>query len=357
MLPDGGKTNCKIVDSRTDYCLFTGDHRVNVFVGLGILHTIFHRLHNHMVDQLTAVNPQWNAEKLYQESRKINAALHQHLTYNEYLPAILDHSHLDKYRLRVGDYKYDPTLNPNMANSFSTAAYRFGHSQVQDFVQVGRDLIPTESTLMRPHLVLTRFDEVTKGLIIQPSEMVDRFFSESMTDRLFENNGTKRDGLDLVSLNIQRGRDHGLPPYNAFRKFCGLPPVTSFRSPVLSPKNRLEAVYDHVDDIDLFIGGVVERPVSGSQVGPTFACLIAQQFHDIKFGDRFFYETEHPREGFTAAQLGEIKAIKLSNVMCITTGLDKIQPFTMFLPDNGKNQKQSCKKMGFINFDHWRENP
>ena len=51
-------------------------------------------------------------------------------------------------------------------------------------------------------------------------------FFQQLIQMLYRNNG--QFGMDAVSLDIQRGRDHGLPGYNHYRKFCGLPAVKSF---------------------------------------------------------------------------------------------------------------------------------
>ena len=61
------------------------------------------------------------------------------------------------------------------------------------------------------------------------------------------------------------GRDHGIPSYNAFRKHCGLTPLTSWseRPSELDEEIwiNLKKVYEKVEDIDLYIGGVSERNV------------------------------------------------------------------------------------------------
>ena len=45
---------------------------------------------------------------------------------------------------------------------------------------------------------------------------------------------------------------------------------------------RLQALYKNVDDIDVFIGGILEPPTNGSLLGPTFLCIIGDQFQRIR---------------------------------------------------------------------------
>ena len=49
---------------------------------------------------------------------------------------------------------------------------------------------------------------------------------------------------------------------------------------------RLKLIYYSVDDVDLFIGGVSETPAAGGLLGPTFRCLVGDQFKRLQHGDR-----------------------------------------------------------------------
>jgi peroxidase len=68
-------------------------------------------------------------------------------------------------------------------------------------------------------------------------------------------------GMDLAAINIQRGRDHGIPPYNHWRRACGLTPYKSWSDMVvaMSPQSvdHLASVYEDVNDVDLFTGSNV----------------------------------------------------------------------------------------------------
>ena len=64
-------------------------------------------------------------------------------------------------------------------------------------------------------------------------------------------------------------------------------------------KTSFATVFQHVDDIDLFVGGLAERPLSGAVVGPTFGCLLGQQFQILKKGDRFWFENNIPPSAYS----------------------------------------------------------
>ena len=61
-------------------------------------------------------------------------------------------------------------------------------------------------------------DQLTEGMTKQSGHKWDKKFVGDITNHLFETKATQgKGGLDLVALNIQRGRDHGLPGYNFYR--------------------------------------------------------------------------------------------------------------------------------------------
>lgn len=80
-------------------------------------------------------------------------------------------------------------------------------------------------------------DNAIGAASVTPLARSDQYFSTELTEKLFSDPNDKVQptmaqrnvcGLDLVSLNIQRGRDHGLPAYHEFRKHCGLPSVDTW---------------------------------------------------------------------------------------------------------------------------------
>lgn len=159
----------------------------------------------------------------------------------------------------------------------------------------------------------------------------------------------------MAAINIQRGRDHGLPSYTQWREPCGLSPITDWNDleRVVGPKSahRMQLAYNSIDDIDLFVGGLAERPVVGGLVGPVFACIIAQQFSNLRKGDRFWYENGDFESSFTPAQLQSIRQVNLAQAICRTIGSGTLQPHVLLPHTVPTNERQQCGTGSLIPID------
>lgn len=81
--------NEKEQNSKGKYCFESGDTRANENLHLTSMHLIWARHHNYIANSLKEINPHWDDERLFQESRKILSAQLQHITYNELIPVVL----------------------------------------------------------------------------------------------------------------------------------------------------------------------------------------------------------------------------------------------------------------------------
>lgn len=133
---ENATASCDAQD-QNEICYRTGDVRTNQNPGLAILQIILMREHNRIADVLLELNPHWDDELAFQESRRINIAQFQQITYYEWLPIFLGANNMLKnrliYKTEPGSYvnDYDPTIDPSVLNSHATAAFRYFHSQIE----------------------------------------------------------------------------------------------------------------------------------------------------------------------------------------------------------------------------------
>lgn len=85
------------MNSKGKYCFQSGDTRANENLHLTSMHLLWARQHNYLASTLQSLNPEWDNEILFQESRRILGAQLQHITYNEFLPMLLGKFEIGKY--------------------------------------------------------------------------------------------------------------------------------------------------------------------------------------------------------------------------------------------------------------------
>ncbi|KAJ6223481.1 hypothetical protein RDWZM_002026 [Blomia tropicalis] len=358
---------------RNMYCFDTGDVRSNEQLQLAVMHTVWMRQHNAIADKLSTINTHWSDETLFQEARRIVGAMVQHITYNEFLPIIIGNKAMNKYGINLlknGYYSgYDPKTNPGIRVEFQASAFRFGHSILPDATERFNkfheklESIRLSTMLRQPYRLYQPgvVDSFIFGLVNQPAYRVDSEITSEVTNHLFEKPG-ENFGLDLAAINVVRSREMGIPGYNEVREYCGMKRIRHFEELFGLIDNatihRYLGLYRHVDDIDLWSAGIAEFPLMGAMVGPTFSCIIGEQFAHIRNGDRFWYENEGWPSQFTENQLTELRKVKLARLLCENADdMDTVQLYPMLAAHHSTNPRVSCHDLPKLDLSHWRELP
>lgn len=305
-----------------------GDIRATEQTGLAAMHTVFAREHNRWADRLagdldlTGLDAAQADELIYQTARKIVGAEIQKITYEEWLPAMLGGDGLGSYQ------GYDGNVDASVSVEFSTAAFRFGHTMINDQLlrlnADGTDFAGGHLGLLESFFNPETLDEsveldaLLRGLAAQEANEFDTQVVDDARNFLFGAPGSGAGGLDLMSLNIQRGRDHGIGTYNDVRASMGLSEADDFLDITggdVDIANQLASVYATVDDVDAIIGMFAEAKVDGAAAGETVSMIIADQFARLRDGDRFFYLNDLDLLPY----LDEIEATTLGDILALNS--------------------------------------
>jgi hypothetical protein len=319
-----------------------GDIRANEQPTLACIHTLMVREHNRRADAIAAAHRGLSDEEIYQRARRLVIAEIQHVTYEEFIPAILGRNPLPRYA------GYKPHVNPGVAAVFSTAAYRLGHTLLSPVIQrLDEDGTPIAAGPLRlrdaffnvvpTELLAEGIEPLLRGVAAQRAQELDALVIDDVRNFLFGNPG--EGGLDLISLNIQRGRDLGLPDFNTVRADYGLTRYSSFGQITTnrSMADTLQTLYGSVDNIDAFAGLFVEDDLAGHIVGETLRAVLVDQFRRSRDGDRFWYE-----RSLSDDELREVQSLRLSDIVKLNTKISHLQSNVFYV--RGAAPKNSDKE-------------
>ena len=319
-----------------DYILTSGDHRANENLGLALMHALWIREHNRIVD---AVYGGDDSERTFQRARRLTIAVYQKVIYEEYLPLLLGERVTQRV---IGAYRgFRPRVRPETSMLFAAAAFRYGHSGLGD----PTSLTPNGETVLTPEMILGNpldpavplTEDVLqlsqaggpnnvaaflvlvggeaaflRGLMGRPGQAIDTVFNEGFRSIVGEFFTSLV--VDVVASDIMRGRLNGLPNYHRVRRaYFGGPEADIYAHPQCSANEgsaspdplvcftlvtgdrelgrKLRDVYGKVNNIDAFIGLLAEDNGSEPQsiLARTLASVIALEYKRKRDADRFFY--------------------------------------------------------------------
>lgn len=306
-----------------DRLYVAGDVRANENPLLIAIHTLFVREHNNNCDMLKANNPSWNDEELYQHAKRITSGKLQAIVFNEWLPA---------QGIVLPEYQgYNELIDPTVSNVFSAAAFRMGHTLINsNIIRMDNDggtssgQIALRDAFFNPFAVNLSggIDPFLKGMATQVQQELDCKIIDDVRNFLFGAPGMG--GLDLAAINVNRGRERGLPDYNTIRSDFGLPTAKTFQDINSEPEvfSTMEEIYGTVDNIDPWVGMLAEDHMKNAIFGELSMTIIERQFRLIRDGDRFYYEND---PALSIAEKSDIDQSTFHDIIMNNTDIDLMQ--------------------------------
>jgi len=311
-----------------------GDPRANDNPVLLSLHTLFVREHNRIANDS---NYLWTDEIKWADARRWVIAFIQAITFQEYLPTLLG------AKTVIPPYKYNASANPQVNAFFSTVSFRYGHDEVSGVISrydsTGRpykdgNILLRDSYFFPDSVRFVGIGPYLRGAAVSQQNAVDAMIDEDLRTFLF--NQAQQFATDLAARNMQRGRDHGIARYNDCRRAFGLSTCQNFACVNSDPRivNLLQQAYGNasnaIDNLDPYVGGLLEPKLSGSNLGALFTASILEQLVRIRNADSMWYE----KAGiFEKDELNVIRSTKLSDIIKRNTNTPTL-PSEVFVRDN-----------------------
>jgi peroxidase len=310
---------------------FAGDERINDNPLLISLHTVFVREHNRLCDDYKILNPDFSDEEIFQKARRKLIAYLQVITFNEWLPV---------QGIILPTYSgYNSQINPGISNLFSTAAFRLeGTLQSDEIPRAGIDgnnlsqgILYLKNSYFKPSLINISggIEPFLTGSIKNNQEKLDLKAVDATRNFLYGD--PILGGLDIVSINIMRSRERGIPDFNTIRRETGFEEYKEF-SDLTSDKGlaaTLNFLYKNINNLDAWTGLLAEDRAENSLFGQTLKKILTEQFTRLRDGDRFYFENDID---FSNDEISEIKATRLRDLIIRNTDIKDLQAnvFTTF---------------------------
>ncbi len=334
---------------RTVKTFVAGDPRANEHPVLTSLHTLMVREHNRICDGLKYSG--LSDEEIYQKARKEVGALMQVVSYGQWISSL---------GVNLKSYSgYHSTSRPDIMNTFSTAAYRW-HTMVENDIifrnnscnGVGPVELPLKNVFNNPDIIRKHgIDVLLKGISVHRSYETDLKVNSGLRNNLL---GPGM-GLDLVAINIQRGRDHGLPNYNTVREFytgskaknftdiasnsrtsvSSIFDATSSSGSLIS--SEMQSLYGDVNKVDLWVGLYAEPRLSGKSVGKTVDAILRTQLECLRDGDFYYFEND---PALSSSDKTRLKNTKLGDIIKRNTTASDFQDNVFFVKSCSSDPKE-----------------